>query len=61
MKVLCVEKDNIEKGIVDFISEHGIEKLVMGAAASKYYSSVPRLLQFSCYTFYSFSFSLIYC
>nr|GMD62342.1 U-box domain-containing protein 33 [Ipomoea batatas] len=38
VKVLCVEKDNIEKGIVDFISEHGIKKLVMGAAACKHYS-----------------------
>ncbi|XP_019190374.1 PREDICTED: U-box domain-containing protein 36-like [Ipomoea nil] len=38
VKVLCVEKDNIEKGIVDFISEHGIKKLVMGAAACRHYS-----------------------
>nr|GME10980.1 U-box domain-containing protein 33 [Ipomoea batatas]GME17173.1 U-box domain-containing protein 33 [Ipomoea batatas] len=38
VKVLCVEKDNIEKGIVDVISEYGIKKLVMGAAACRYYS-----------------------
>nr|GMD61971.1 U-box domain-containing protein 33-like isoform X1 [Ipomoea batatas] len=38
VKVLCVEKDNIEKGIVDVISEYGIKKLVMGAAACRHYS-----------------------
>nr|GMD59752.1 U-box domain-containing protein 33-like [Ipomoea batatas] len=43
VKVLCVEKDNIEKGIVDFISEHRIKKLVMGAAACRHYSRNSRM------------------
>nr|GMD29403.1 U-box domain-containing protein 33-like [Ipomoea batatas] len=45
VKVLCVEKDNIEKGIVNFISEHRIKKLVIEAAACRHYSrSSPRKL-----------------
>uniref|UniRef100_A0A2N9FJ82 RING-type E3 ubiquitin transferase n=1 Tax=Fagus sylvatica TaxID=28930 RepID=A0A2N9FJ82_FAGSY len=35
---LHYEKDCIEKGIVELISQHGIKKLVMGAAADKNYS-----------------------
>ncbi|KAG2720353.1 hypothetical protein I3760_02G032000 [Carya illinoinensis] len=31
------EMDSIEKGIVEFINSHGIRKLVMGAAAEKFY------------------------
>ncbi|ONI23124.1 hypothetical protein PRUPE_2G170900 [Prunus persica] len=35
---LHIEMDCIEKGIVELISQHGIRKLVMGAAADKYHS-----------------------
>lgn len=35
---LHIERDSIEKGIVELISEHGIQHLVMGAAADKHYS-----------------------
>jgi hypothetical protein len=35
---LYVEMESIEKGIVELISQHGIKKLVMGAAADKRYS-----------------------
>lgn len=35
---LVLETDSIEKGIVELISQHGIRKLVMGAAANKCYS-----------------------
>lgn len=33
-----IEMDNIEKGIVQIIAQHGIRCLVMGAAADKHYS-----------------------
>ncbi|KAK7394760.1 hypothetical protein VNO78_15298 [Psophocarpus tetragonolobus] len=33
-----IEMDSIEKGILELISQHGIQKLVMGAASDKYYS-----------------------
>ncbi|XP_050385351.1 U-box domain-containing protein 33 isoform X3 [Argentina anserina] len=36
---LHIEMDCIEKGIVELISQHGIRKLVMGAAADKSHSS----------------------
>ncbi|CAN4125658.1 unnamed protein product [Withania somnifera] len=35
---VVLEMDSIEKGIVELISQHGIGKLVMGAAANKCYS-----------------------
>ncbi|KAF3646343.1 U-box domain-containing protein 33 [Capsicum annuum] len=35
---LVLEMDSIENGIVELISQHGIGKLVMGAAANKCYS-----------------------
>ncbi|KAM7508648.1 hypothetical protein LguiA_019101 [Lonicera macranthoides] len=35
---LQIEMDSIEKGIVELISQHGIRKLVIGAAADKQYS-----------------------
>ncbi|CAN4111584.1 unnamed protein product [Withania somnifera] len=35
---LVLEMDSIEKGIVELISQHGIGKLVMGAASNKCYS-----------------------
>lgn len=33
-----IERDDIEKGIVELITQHGITNLVMGAAADKHYS-----------------------
>ncbi|KAF3967051.1 hypothetical protein CMV_008903 [Castanea mollissima] len=33
-----IEMDSIEKGIVNLICQHGIRKLVMGAAVDKHYS-----------------------
>ncbi|XP_050204107.1 U-box domain-containing protein 33-like isoform X2 [Mercurialis annua] len=35
---LCTEMGSIEKGILELISQHGIRKLVMGAASDKRYS-----------------------
>ncbi|KAJ1408635.1 Rossmann-like alpha/beta/alpha sandwich fold [Sesbania bispinosa] len=35
---LHIEMDSIEKGIIELISQHGIRKLVMGAASDKCYS-----------------------
>ncbi|KAJ9681459.1 hypothetical protein PVL29_020364 [Vitis rotundifolia] len=35
---LYIESENVEKGILELISEHGIKKLVVGAAADKHYS-----------------------
>ncbi|KAL1830289.1 hypothetical protein ACET3Z_008701 [Daucus carota] len=35
---LHIEMDSVEKGIVELITMHGIQKLVMGAAADKLYS-----------------------
>ncbi|KAH1235072.1 hypothetical protein GLYMA_09G259100v4 [Glycine max] len=35
---LHIEMDSIEKGILELISQHGIRKLVMGAASDKYYN-----------------------
>jgi len=35
---LHIEMDSIEKGILELISQHGIQKLVMGAASDKYYN-----------------------
>jgi hypothetical protein len=35
---LHIEMDNIEKGIIELISQHGIRKLIMGAASDKNYS-----------------------
>ncbi|KAL3026705.1 hypothetical protein AAZX31_03G008200 [Glycine max] len=37
-KLLHIEMDCIEKGIVELISRYGIQKLVMGAASDKYHS-----------------------
>ncbi|KAI8545105.1 hypothetical protein RHMOL_Rhmol07G0016900 [Rhododendron molle] len=36
--ILHIEMNSIEKGIVKLINQHGIRKLVMGAAADKHYS-----------------------
>lgn len=45
---LCIEMDDIGKGIVELAYQHGIKKLVMGAAADKRYSEYnPHLLFFS--------------
>jgi len=35
---LYIEEDDIGKGIVELLSQHAIKKLVMGAAADRYYS-----------------------
>ncbi|KAK7295091.1 hypothetical protein RJT34_17994 [Clitoria ternatea] len=35
---LHIEMDNIEKGILELVSQHGIRKLIMGAASDKCYS-----------------------
>ncbi|KAH8488675.1 hypothetical protein H0E87_024351 [Populus deltoides] len=35
---LYIEEDDIGKGIVELLSQHAIKKLVMGAAAGRYYS-----------------------
>lgn len=35
---LVIDSDNVAKGLVELISLHGIERLVMGAAADKYFS-----------------------
>ncbi|KAH7863476.1 hypothetical protein Vadar_017977 [Vaccinium darrowii] len=37
-EVVHIEMNSIEKGIVELIKQHGIRKLVMGAAADKHYS-----------------------
>lgn len=37
-KEVHTEMDSIERGIVQLISQHKIRKLVMGAAADKFYS-----------------------
>ncbi|CAL5400996.1 unnamed protein product [Camellia sinensis] len=36
--VLHIERDSVEKGIVELVSQHQIRRLVMGAAAHKHYS-----------------------
>lgn len=33
-----VDNDSIEKGIVEFIIDHNVRRLVMGAAADKHFS-----------------------
>ncbi|XLT02329.1 hypothetical protein HN51_051680, partial [Arachis hypogaea] len=38
-KLHIIDKDCIEKGIVELICKHNIKKLVMGAASNKYHSS----------------------
>ncbi|KAL0428860.1 UNVERIFIED_CONTAM: U-box domain-containing protein 33 [Sesamum radiatum] len=40
---VCIEMDSIEKGIVQLISKHGVNWLVMGAAANKCYSRESKL------------------
>ncbi|XP_018684785.2 U-box domain-containing protein 33 isoform X1 [Musa acuminata AAA Group] len=35
---LVIEKDDVRKGLVELVAQHGITQLVMGAAADKYYS-----------------------
>lgn len=35
---LYIEKDDIGKGIVELMYQHTIKKLVLGAAADRYYS-----------------------
>ncbi|KAJ8470492.1 hypothetical protein OPV22_024835 [Ensete ventricosum] len=35
---LVIERDDVRKGLVELVAQHGITQLVMGAAADKYYS-----------------------
>ncbi|CAH8337298.1 unnamed protein product [Eruca vesicaria subsp. sativa] len=42
---IYIEMDSIEEGILQLISQHGIKKLVMGAAADRHYSMKMRDLQ----------------
>ncbi|CAN8254044.1 unnamed protein product [Cochlearia groenlandica] len=35
---IYIETDSVEKGILELISQRGVKKLVMGAAANRYYS-----------------------
>ncbi|KAL5567971.1 hypothetical protein UlMin_024546 [Ulmus minor] len=35
---LCIERETVEKGIVDIIAQHDIRRLVMGAAADEFYT-----------------------
>lgn len=37
LEKLCIEKDDIQAGIVELINDHNIKKLVMEAAADKNY------------------------
>ncbi|URE21529.1 Ubox [Musa troglodytarum] len=39
---LVMEKDDVGKGLVELVAQHGITQLVMGAAADKHYSRVFR-------------------
>ncbi|KAI8528102.1 hypothetical protein RHMOL_Rhmol12G0125300 [Rhododendron molle] len=43
--ILHIEMECIEEGIVELISQHGIKKLVMGAAADKQYSKLVSYYQ----------------
>lgn len=42
---IYIEMDSIEEGILQLISQHGIKKLVMGAAADRHYSMKMRDLK----------------
>ncbi|KAG2324651.1 hypothetical protein Bca4012_039188 [Brassica carinata] len=42
---IYIEMDSIEEGILQLISQHGIKKLVMGAAADRHYSMKMRDLR----------------
>ncbi|XP_010523754.1 PREDICTED: U-box domain-containing protein 33 isoform X2 [Tarenaya hassleriana] len=69
---MYIEMDSVEKGIVRLISQHGIRKLVMGAAADKYHSkkmmdlrsrkaiSVRREAPATCHIWFTCKGSLIY-
>ncbi|WZZ66799.1 hypothetical protein YC2023_078169 [Brassica napus] len=41
-ETIYIEMDSIEEGILQLISQHGIKKLVMGAAADRHYSIEAR-------------------
>lgn len=47
--------DSVEKGIVELITMHGIQKLVMGAAADKLYSKYIRWWVANDYVIFSLS------
>ncbi|KAL0725325.1 hypothetical protein Bca4012_039924 [Brassica carinata] len=42
---ICIEMDSVEEGILHLISNRGVKKLVMGAAADRNYSMRMRSLQ----------------
>ncbi|KAJ0254925.1 U box domain-containing protein [Hirschfeldia incana] len=42
---ICIEMDSVEEGILHLVSNHGVKKLVMGAAADRHYSMRMRALQ----------------
>ncbi|CAH8389135.1 unnamed protein product [Eruca vesicaria subsp. sativa] len=42
---ICIEMDSVEEGILQLISNRGVKKLVMGAAADRHYSMRMRDLQ----------------
>ncbi|XP_010512486.1 PREDICTED: U-box domain-containing protein 36-like isoform X2 [Camelina sativa] len=44
-EIIYIEKDSVEEGILQLISQRGVRKLVMGAAADKHYSMNMRDLQ----------------
>jgi len=37
-EIIYIETDSVEKGILQLISQRGVTKLVMGAAADRHYS-----------------------
>ena len=37
-KKLVIQNEDVAKGIAELVSQHGIRKLVMGAAADRHYS-----------------------
>lgn len=41
-----IEKDDVRKGLVEIVAQHGITQLVMGAAADKYYSRYSLQMHF---------------
>ncbi|KAK3037183.1 hypothetical protein RJ639_030076 [Escallonia herrerae] len=45
-----IEMDNIEKGIVEVVAQHGIRCLVMGAAADKHYSEYAASISIIAFT-----------
>ncbi|XP_043717485.1 U-box domain-containing protein 33-like [Telopea speciosissima] len=42
---ICIEMENVERGIVELIAQHGITKLVMRAASDRHYSEKMEKLE----------------